>query len=481
MFYSNFQLEEYCSDSSSDEESNEQVSSNNIININPPLICFEQYPSVKELKNYKGTKKSTLYISTTIDTEFTAKEALSLQARFKFSYKEKNYVFDAIVINKNYESVLNKNYIDLFKQKKHCEIFYYNLLEDSDSSMPLTKLLFDVLFKNFGYDIFQEFNHIVSNLYLFYSPKDLNIAFGIDCMKRNYVSRNVRQRRGLSGLISVNDIFEIYNMKCSFKIKDVYTLVVGNLEKLCTSFGIPIKNKKSMDKFKSYMDFPLKHFTYKFLEYALDDTIATSEVVSKFLDLTNQVISFSCSPLKDNDLFNENNLPLTIGSLSEKLILKYFNNLFLKGNLYVKICFFKLGILNQNATKYQENKKHFALLHSLTSMDQLKSLSIDQIKNLIELTSNIKNWKFSPFEFCSSKFIIENCNNNTSFGLALSSGGRCVSELYKDFLIEYGCAVDLDIASAYASILAKLEIPIEVPNIIKYSNDDLNRMTLGQF
>ena len=90
---------------------------------------------------------------------------------------------------------------------------------------------------------------------MFYSPKDLNIAFGLDRMKQNYILKNVVQRRSLSGCITVDDIFNIYNMKFSFKIKDVCALVNGNLEKLCTSLSIPLKNKKSMEKFKTRMDF----------------------------------------------------------------------------------------------------------------------------------------------------------------------------------------------------------------------------------
>lgn len=106
-------------------------------------------------------------------------------------------------------------------------------------------------------------------------------------MKRNYISKNVVQRRSLPGFVIIDDIFDIYNMKFSFKIKDVCTLVNGNLEKLCTSLSIPLKNKKSMEKFKPRMDFALKNLTYKFLEYDIDDAVATSQValLLNFLNL----------------------------------------------------------------------------------------------------------------------------------------------------------------------------------------------------
>ena len=81
--------------------------------------------------------------------------------------------------------------------------------------------------------------------------------------------------------------------------------------------------------------------------------MATSQVAPKFLELVNKTMISSCSPLEEKDLFNENTLPLTVGTLSTKLILKYFNNVFLKGDLYHRICFFKLGILNPNSSKYQ--------------------------------------------------------------------------------------------------------------------------------
>lgn len=80
---------------------------------------------------------------------------------------------------------------------------------------------------------------------------------------------------------------------------------------------------------------------------------------------------------------------------------------------------------------------------------------------------NQKAWRFTPFSYASSKFIVETSSNNNGAILAMVTGGRVINENPNSIRFNHG--VDTDIAGAYGTVMEMLTLPIAIAHFIKYT------------
>ena len=110
-------------------------------------------------------------------------------------------------------------------------------------------------------------------LIMYYSPKDLEYAFGWNYIKSKYMSSIIKQRRNITskgfGFQSANeDIYEL-------DIKDVKGWSNTSLKEFLSGLGIKMENKDKLDKYKKEMITGFYNVTEDSIYYAMDSPSKT--------------------------------------------------------------------------------------------------------------------------------------------------------------------------------------------------------------
>lgn len=194
---------------------------------------------------------------------------------------------------------------------------------------------------------------------------------------------------------------------------------------------------------------------------------------------------------KTEVLFTRKTIPLTVGSIVNKIWMKYFQYKLLKNNQLFLICTVKQSILDQLNVSFQSNKEMLAYIEKAKSLGDLERIIYYETSPLLSDNSLVNtqskiNTFISPsstaykfYQYASSKYLTESSFNDTRIYLTLISGGRTINERPLEYSIENGA--DIDISGAYDNVMRKLTFPIGKPRILSYNFNETKKIKLGAF
>lgn len=299
---------------------------------------------------------------------------------------------------------------------------------------------------------------------MFYCPKDLNVAFGFENLKLYYNKKKITQKKRLAG--------NYYNEKLSYKICDLKGWTNKSLKGFAASVGVEMTSKDKMDDYKSHMFDGLITEPETFIDYMVGDTTCLFEIREKFVQniqwLQRDVIN-----LPESAVFELEKIPLTIGSIVAETLERYIHSCLCPDRQWEYIyALLKLGIIDGDA---KDKREVTALHHELRQKIADSKTFADNLDEVIDLiTKNVENkikhkYKFEAFSQCSVRSFGRKSDSTEVF-LALVQGGRCNNEQYWRYRLDY--AADIDLKSAYASVLRRIEYPIGLPTITSFTGNE---------
>ncbi|MBV8801974.1 MAG: hypothetical protein JO131_03230 [Gammaproteobacteria bacterium] len=268
-------------------------------------------------------------------------------------------------------------------------------------------------------------------------------------------------------------------------MKDLFGWETWGLAVLIEASGLPelnVKNKELMSKYKKNMDEGLINHPQIFIEYSMNDVTVLFDIVEMKISTFNEILTGVFGITDTNALFTIFNIPMTLGRLVFETWHRYLNYVIFKNDDVYKIASFKLAILNPLHPHYQDNLHYFKKLCAFKSLNEIYLFKDSNRSEFIDMKKCLmapKAFSYKCYEYCSIKYLLDNSINNNSFLLAMTSGGRTVNERPRECLIEYGA--DVDILSAYGTILLDTLYPFGRPRIYSNTNNTTDFMTLGEF
>lgn len=341
------------------------------------ILSSEEESFLEESENeYKGGRTT---LDMYLDTEYCDKGALSIQVFCIFSTPSIEYTFSFIIVHEEYKEHFSNSFIKNFGKEESCYVFFDNI-RSKQSSIPILDYFLLTVEKNEKIKFPKhDLVNIYTNVWFYYSLQDLNIAFGIDYMKKLYLSKNnpVNQWRSVSGFFSQTMSNHRGQYKFNIKLKDINGLSKFGLESLAESYNIPFKKDPILDDYKSRMDEAVVDHPERFLKYGLEDAKVQYLIMQKAVEGFNKIITESLNVNDPNELFTLNNIPMTLGRLVTRVYQKYLKNIALQGDLAIQASMIKNSVLNKchnNFLTSQGIQQEIKKLKSLESLrDKLNS------------------------------------------------------------------------------------------------------------
>lgn len=297
------------------------------------------------------------------------------------------------------------------------------------------------------------------NFLMFYSPKDLEYAFGFDNINPLYLDGSITQKRNIKGYkLDLGNKTTIYDLK---------GWASESLAKLAEAVGLKMKNKESMDEYKTRMDRGLIEKTHEFLDYALDDVMVLFSIQTNFTKLVGDVCEFL-------DVDPPAKLPGTVGAL----VAKVFEEFILSRHpdpLKFQFALCKLGLLDSshkdyrqlvtnynNVTDEVETMADVLAIQSRTTIDEIKKTTRRSRENRakdLEVFLDPSYYESLAYSQSTVKHLAK--LPDTAAFLALVQGGRCNNERPYEYRAEFGA--DIDALSAYGSTLRSFDYPVGLP------------------
>lgn len=447
-------------------------------------------------KNHKEDNKSiliekSLYLNVSLDTEYSDYAPITLQFTVEGFFQNINIDFAVIIVEEKLEQKVPKDIIEKFIFENNCTIAFENLTkENHEAYIPI--YIKYILKKKYNI-IFEEETKIIVNLYLFYSIKDLTIAFSEDIMLLYYLNKRkgISQTRRIHGKIELKDFTLNTTTNFVFKINDLYGLETGGLKAMAESCGILVDEKTSLDNYKTNMHLALKEVPYTFFTYCLNDCYLLLKILDSKINTYNDILINILKITDSKALFSRQTIPLTVGSIVNLIWTKFFQYKIFKNNSVLILACTKQCILNNLSPNYSINKEIFNIISNISNLKQLEEFltktNNTQTSNNKPINSyeNIQNYlkkssiEYKFYQFASSKYLIESSFNSTHTYLSLVAGGRTINERPLEFEIFNGG--DIDISRAYAEVMKSLTFPIGRPRILGFSNNDYKKINLGRF
>ena len=291
---------------------------------------------------------------------------------------------------------------------------------------------------------------------MFYSPKDLNISFGFDNLDAYYKKGKISQKKRISG--------SYRNGNLRYRICDLSGWTNTSLKEFAKSVGVAMTSKDTMDDYKSRMLDGLIDHPETFIDYMVGDTTCLFEIREKFFNQI-QKVQRDYFGLPEEGVDSIDTLPLTIGSIVATTFERYIRCcLSPDRQKELRYCLLKLGIINPDT----RNRKEIASLHN-ECLQNIKDAESYQNNDSIasKLYEEYRGkYQFEAFSQCSVNHFGRATRSSECF-LALVQGGRCANEQYWRYSLDY--AADIDIKSAYASALRRIEYPIGLPTITAFT------------
>ena len=130
---------------------------------------------------------------------------------------------------------------------------------------------------------------IYTDLFLYYSLKDLTYGFGFKNMMPYDLEKKpgLVQRRNISGKIEIEQNYGERGYDLVFKIRDLCGLHPGGLKDLAKSVSLEKIDK--FDPFKSNMDQALLTQPDLFIEYAMNDALLLPNIFEKKIVINNTI------------------------------------------------------------------------------------------------------------------------------------------------------------------------------------------------
>lgn len=374
---------------------------------------------------------------------------------------------------------------------------------------------FDIAYHQFCQD--SRFNGGEIELVFFFSPKDLEYAFGWELCKeawkagrtdKNKPRAMLKKVRGISGFMPCLGSFhpnpeeiQLYNPNhlswnwfnppfpykpkrkqddlninhvSKVIIRDMSGWINGSLQDLAHQQGVNMSDKKLMDDYKKNMAEGMRQFPEEFVRYSQSDVDDLEEIYIKKIENTNEIVEkLTGIP----NYFGVDDIPMTVGSLVAKVFEEFIHSKFEKSRSYPHF----LLVNNLACRGFELNKKdkqkYWHLAESLRktiknpeeeNLEQFNKLCDKKIKYPLISTAGVSHWtNIYP-------------SDNTASLNAIVMGGRCINERPTEYLIDnYGA--DIDLKGCYGTALADFYYPIGRPVVIEYSTQDQNHITLRDF
>lgn len=438
-----------------------------------------------------------------LDTEYADHISISMQCHVKCLVNEKvEYEFSFIVFNSFFREFINQQLsegkIDYFSQGIVPQgIDFYVYFADLDSTTSYSVLyntILNILFfkKDFPQESFPTEN-VSLDLYFYYSLRDITIALGQTTVlpvyqgkknkKKNTLVKkkgSITQKRSIFGNIpgeaSINE--KLYSV--NFILHDLFGWNSDGLKSLIKATGLIefLDDKDSLDQYKACMDVALRLYPNTFVKYSMNDCLCLIPIVEAQVRSMNVILTDL--GVKDKYHFTFEKIPLTVGRLVSELWLRYFQCIVLKDSNSIQLALKKFGILNKEASNYNENLASFEKLTKIKSLEELKNLEqSDEFENIFKNLTRNSAFLHTITEYCSIKFLVGYSDSGNQYLSAMTSGGRCNNEQPWDCHILNGA--DFDFLGAYGNQLKKLTLPIGKPRIYCKSPNELQNLTLGAF
>lgn len=307
-------------------------------------------------------------------------------------------------------------------------------------------------------------------LLLFFSPKDLELAFGWKTFKMAIDNEDINQRNNLSGKITI-DGRKVY-------IKDLCGWAGKNsLKTFLSTFGLGTQDKTLMDNYKSEMTKGLLQMPEDYVRYSVGDGTTLLEVHAKFLEAFQQ-IQLEVLGMNVEDLWDAENIPMTVGSLVAHTFEKWLYKQFPEDGI-LKFCIRKLGTLDPDQKDYP---KYLSAYHSVVyRYRKAEDLREDFYENGIppdlgrfykaEFVHNAVN--AASVQYWASLPLIDSAGFS-----ALVQGGRCHNE--QPYSYSMGHGGDIDISGCYGESLRSFAYPVGLPSVWSVAPNQ-TRMKLGQW
>jgi hypothetical protein len=384
--------------------------------------------------NDKNTSKlyqeSTLVVAT--DSEWQGKKWVSTQ----FSS-----ILGRFLYVTTYASKKTKDRLE-----EHCKV--QNIIFISAQMMDEKQILADYLQR---IDCERKYQKLF--LLMFYSPKDLEYSIGWDIVRELIVSEKIIQKRNIRNQdqFKVDDRF-VY-------IRDLKGWTQGGFQDLANSCAVTLSAKGEMDEYKTKMFEGLEATPEKFVDYAMGDVDDLLKVYYSFVELVRNVQEMV--GIKDEYKFNNENIPMTIGSLVARSIEENIFTLTENRELF-QYCMNKLGRLDRSSSRYKYSLKSLIECQKYKTLEDVeKALKEEKVDNHLRHMINNRDYAHTAVSHSSVKRFAR----ETSSGgfLAIVQGGRCNNERPSEYYVEYGA--DIDLQSCYGSILRDYVLPLGLPSI----------------
>lgn len=420
------------------------------------------------------------HLIVSIDTEYTEQVFISLQVYC--IYKQCSFSF--IVINDQFKHLFLKEGLDFVLKKEEGYYMLDDLYIFFDIFGPEKHLLLNYLMimlekKNILHFLNEKCIYI--DLFMYYSLKDLTLAFGRNNMYTYYLGMENKffmQSRNIKGVLFFDIDYKLIQYSFKIYIKDVVSLHPGGLKDLANSVGL--QKLDVLDDYKEDMVQALVEKPKWFLLYSMNDAILLPSIFEKKIDTFNSILQIYKVP--PEAYFNNSTFPLTIGTIVSQVWQKnVFFNIFNADKFFI-LATLKQGILNPMHPNYQNNLEYFEALGKINSLQNLMVYSqADPVifNNMYNALTQKNVFLYKLTEYASVNFLMSEASNRNSVSLAYTTGGRTVNERPSEVTIDYGA--DVDIQSAYGSQLEKLIYPIGRPRKYVKSPNEKEEFTLGEF
>ena len=310
----------------------------------------------------------------------------------------------------------------------------------------------------------------VVRLILFFSAKDLEYALGFDNVLEAIESKNLKQNNNLSGKVSLPGCDVLVKDLCGWSGKK-------SLLEFGRGLGLSLLAKNSMDVYKSRMFDGMVEKPEEYIRYSTDDAAVCSRIYFAFVSLFRKM-QMECLDMSNDDLWNQNDIKTTIGSLVAGTFLRWIGSQ-ADDSFCFEFALRKLGILDMGDRRYKYS--HFAFLKAnreIRSQDQLKSyLNEDGIPFWLAHYMEAKFY-YTGLNSCSVAYFAGKPEYDSSGYNALVQGGRCMNEVPSELRIEEGA--DVDISGCYGESLTTTIFPIGLPTLWSFSPNQ-KKITLGDW
>ena len=403
-----------------------------------------------------------------IDAEWDSKIKLTLgyalvvEAKYKFVVLNEAIRDNSIKDKKGKKIEVPKEIIE--RIEKYCQANDYILqwMPLSDDSCDATS----TILREYGIE------KGCFNVLMYYSPKDLNVSFGFKNLKPFYNKKKITQKKRLSGTYINTDTDTETKTKTKnelkYRICDLKGWSNTKLKDFAASVGVEMKSKDKMDDYKTHMLDGLIAEPETFLDYMVGDTTCLFEIRVKFIENI-QWLQRDVIKLPEDKVYEDDKIPLTIGSIVAGTLEKYirFGSCPVERQDEYNYALLKLGIIKEKTQKKDEVTALHDNLREKIKDSQTFAENWLKVTDLIE--EHWKQYRFTAYSQCSVGYFGLETKTSEAY-LALVQGGRCTNEQSWRYRLDH--AADIDLKSAYASVLRRIDYPIGLPTITSFTPNE---------